>query len=93
MKLPRRLSERQKQDDKTACHSMSKALRAGTVWESTEMCLFSASKSVFYTSPFVSSSPRSRPFSPDDVAYSLARLCCGEWETEREEAASSAAKR
>jgi hypothetical protein len=31
IKLSNRLSERQKQDDKTECSSMSKALRGGTV--------------------------------------------------------------
>ena len=49
MKLSHRLSEKEKQDDKTACISMSKAPRAGTIWESTEICLFSAPKSMLYT--------------------------------------------
>jgi len=46
MKLSHRLSERQKQDDKTACNSRSKTLRADTVWESTEICHFSEPKSM-----------------------------------------------
>ncbi len=44
--LSNKLSERQKQNDKAECSSMSKALRRGTVWGSTEILLFSVPKSM-----------------------------------------------